>query len=80
MPVGSCNSLASLRHFVQSGLGITLMSSLSIGLDLVGRRLAAALLNAAEIHLLVAQRGRTRSPAITELLQVLRAKSVAWEI
>lgn len=44
-PVLAANSLASLRHFVESGLGIAFMSGLSIGQGLVGRRTANTILN-----------------------------------
>lgn len=77
-PVLATNSLASLRHFVLSGLGITFMSGLSIGPGLVGRRTNSRLLNTADVRVL-ARTDRTRTPAVNELLLFLQEKSAAWE-
>ncbi len=77
-PILATNSLASLRHFVQSGLGVSFMSRLAAGPGLLGRRTASRILNAADVRLLV-RAGRDLSPALVELLQFLRAKSAAWE-
>jgi len=78
-PVLATNSLASLRHFVQAGLGVTFMSAHSAGPGLVARRTTSRILNAAEVRLLV-RAERTLPLAVTELLQFLQAKSTAWEV
>lgn len=78
-PVLATNSVASLRHFVASGLGITFMSGRSMGPGLVGRRTTNALLNAADVRVL-ARTDRARTPAVTELLLFLQEKSAEWVV
>lgn len=76
-PILATNSLASLRHFVLSGLGVSFMSRLAAGPSLIVRRTTSHILEAADVRLLV-RAGRDLSPATTELLRFLCMKSTAW--